>query len=58
MNPMKQYLLNRAREASTWRGLILIAASIGVPIAPQLAEAIVAAGLGLAGLVGMLTADR
>lgn len=55
---MKQYLLNRAREASTWRGLILIAAAVGVPVAPELAEAIVAAGLGLAGLVGVLTADR
>ena len=55
---MKQYLLNRAREASTWRGLILVAASVGVPIAPELAEAIVAAGLGLAGLVGMLTPDQ
>ena len=55
---MKQYLLKRLREASTWRGLILVAASIGVPIAPELAEVIVAAGLGLAGLVGMLTPDQ
>lgn len=55
---MKQYLLNRAREASTWRGLILIAASIGVPVSPELAEAIVATGLGLSGLIGILTADR
>lgn len=55
---MNRYLLDRAREASTWRGLILIATSIGVPVAPQLAEAIVAAGMGLAGLVGVLTADK
>ncbi len=55
---MNRYLLNRAREASTWRGLILIAASIGIPIAPELAESIVAAGMGLAGLVGVLTADK
>ncbi|MDD2728337.1 hypothetical protein [Malikia sp.] len=55
---MKTYLINRAREASTWRGLILIAAAIGVPVAPDLAEAIVSAGLGLAGLVGVLVADR
>lgn len=55
---MKTYLLERLREPSTWRGLILIAAAAGVPVAPELAEAIVAAGMGLAGLVGVLTADQ
>jgi hypothetical protein len=55
---MKQYILDRAREPSTWRGAILFLTAIGVPIAPQVAEAIVTAGLGLAGLVGILTPDR
>jgi hypothetical protein len=55
---MKQYILDRAKEPSTWRGAILFLTAIGVPIAPQLAEAIVTAGLGLAGLVGILTPDR
>ncbi len=55
---MKQYILDRAREPSTWRGAILFLTAIGVPIAPQLAEAIVTAGLGLAGLVGILTPDN
>jgi len=55
---MKQYILDRAREPSTWRGAILFLTAIGVPIAPQLAEAIVTAGLGLAGLIGILTPDR
>jgi hypothetical protein len=54
---MKQYILDRARESSTWRGAILFLTAIGVPIAPQLAEAIVTAGLGLAGLIGILTPD-
>jgi hypothetical protein len=54
---MKQYILDRAREPSTWRGAILFLTAIGVPIAPQLAEAIVTAGLGLAGLIGILTPD-
>jgi hypothetical protein len=54
---MKQYILDRAREPSTWRGAILFLTAIGVPIAPQLAEAIVTAGLGIAGLVGILTPD-
>lgn len=55
---MKKYLLDRAREASTWRGLILLVAAVGVPVAPELAEAIVSVGLGLAGLVGVLAADK
>jgi hypothetical protein len=55
---MKQYILDRAREPSTWRGAILFLTAIGVPIAPQLADAIVTAGLGLAGLIGIITPDR
>lgn len=55
---MKQYILDRVREPSTWRGAILFLTAIGVPIAPQLAEAIVTAGLGIAGLVGVLTPDH
>lgn len=55
---MRQYILDRAKEPSTWRGAILFLTAIGVPIAPQLAEAIVTAGLGIAGLVGILTPDR
>jgi hypothetical protein len=55
---MRDYVLARAKEPSTWRGAILFLTAIGVPIAPQLGEAIVTAGLGLAGLVGMFTADK
>ena len=55
---MKQYILDRVREPSTWRGAILFLTAIGVPIAPQLADAIVTAGLGIAGLVGVLTPDH
>jgi hypothetical protein len=55
---MKGYILDRVKEPSTWRGAILFLTAIGVPIAPAMAEAIVTAGLGIAGLVGMLTADK
>jgi len=54
---MRTYLLARAKEASTWRGLTLFLTAVGVPLAPQLAEAIVAAGLGMAGLIGVLIPD-
>jgi hypothetical protein len=55
---MKQYIFDRAREPSTWRGAILFLTAVGVPIAPQMAEAVVTAGLGIAGLLGMLTKDN
>lgn len=52
---MKGYILERAKEPSTWRGLILFLTALGVPIAPELQTAIVSAGLGLAGLIGVVT---
>lgn len=55
---MKQYILNRAKEASTWRGIILLLTAVGVPIAPAMAEAIISVGLALAGALGVLTADK
>ena len=54
---MKDYFLARAKEPSTWRGAILFLTAIGVPIAPAMGEAIVTAGIGLAGLIGMITSD-
>ncbi len=54
---MKDYILSRAKEPSTWRGIILFLTAVGVPIAPAMQEAIISAGLGLAGLVGVLTPD-
>ena len=55
---MRNYILDRVKEPSTWRGAILFLTAIGVPIAPAMTEAIVTAGLGLAGLIGMLTSDN
>jgi hypothetical protein len=55
---MKDYLLARAKEPSSWRGLILLLTAIGVPIAPGISDAIVSAGLALAGLIGVATADK
>ena len=52
---MKQYILDRAKEPSTWRGAILFLTAIGVPIVPELQTAIVSAGLGIAGLIGVVT---
>jgi hypothetical protein len=55
---MKQFIFDRLREPSTWRGIILILTSAGVSIQPALADAIIGAGIGLAGVVGIVTADE
>ena len=55
---MKQYLVERMKEPSTWRGIILLLTAAGVPIAPELQTVIISAGLGLAGLVGAITPDK
>ena len=52
---MKDYILDRAREPSTWRGLTLLLTALGVPLAPALSVAIVSAGLAVAGLIGVVT---
>ena len=55
---MKQYILDRAKESSTWRGFILLLTAIGVPVAPAMADAIVSAGLAIAGLIGVVAPDK
>lgn len=52
-----KYIIARLKEASTWRGLILVVTSLGLGIAPAMQEAIVATGIGLAGLAGALLPD-
>jgi hypothetical protein len=52
------YLQQQLQEASTWRGMVVIATALGMQIAPDKVDAIVAAGLGLSGLLGAMLPDR
>jgi len=54
----KRYVVERLKEASTWRGIILVLTAAGVPVAPAMAEQIIAVGIAVAGLVGIVTADN
>jgi len=47
-------ILDRLSENSTWRGLILLATAAGVHLEPELQNQIVAAGLGLVGVINIL----
>lgn len=55
---MKQYIFNRLREPSTWRGLVLFITALGVPLSPELMEPIIATGLAVTGLIGVMTQDK
>lgn len=52
-----KWLLRRFREPSTWRGLVWLATVAGLSLRPDQAEAIVTAGMALAGLLGVFLAD-
>jgi len=47
-------VLERLSENSTWRGLILVAMALGLKLDPELQNQILAAGLGVVGLINVL----
>jgi uncharacterized membrane protein len=55
---MKDYLLARLKEASTWRGLTALLTAVGVALSPDQVNAIVSAGLALMGVLGVFTKDK
>ncbi len=52
------YILDRAAESSSWRGAILVATALGLRLEPELQNQIVAAGLGLVGLINLLRKEK
>ena len=55
---LKDFILARGKEASTWRGLVALLTAVGVSISPEQADAIVALGLAVIGTLGVFTADK
>ncbi|MBL4854668.1 MAG: hypothetical protein JKY25_10580 [Robiginitomaculum sp.] len=53
-----RYLLERASEASTWRGIIALLMSFGVMLSPEQIESIVVIGLAGVGLLGAFFPDK
>lgn len=52
---MFPYLLERAKEPSSWRGAIMLLTVAGVGVSPELTDAIITAGIGAAGLLGVIS---
>ena len=57
MDMLKLYVVNRAKEASTWRGVIMLLTAVGMKITPEMADAIISVGIAVAGAVGVLFPD-
>ena len=57
MDMLKVYVVNRAKEASTWRGVAMLLTAVGLKITPEMADAIISVGIAVAGLVGILLPD-
>jgi len=55
---MKPFIYNRLKEASTWRGIVLILTALGVPIMPEMAETIITIGIAVTGIIGVVTPDE
>ena len=53
-----KYILERLKEPSSWRGLVLIATAFGVSVNPELLSSIIAVGTGLAGVIGFAFKDK
>lgn len=55
---MLNFFLERSKEPSTWRGVSLFLTALGIYVEPALYTQITTVGVGLAGLIGMVTADK
>lgn len=54
----KAFILERLKEASTWRSIIYVMAAAGVPLAPAVAQQVIATGMAVAGLIGIFMPDQ
>jgi hypothetical protein len=53
------YILERLREKSTWLTILtLVGAVAGISISPELSEEISMAGMGIAGIIAIVTKEE
>lgn len=52
------YVLERLKEPSTWRGLVLLLTVAGLKLSPDQANAIMALGLAVVGAIGVFLPDK
>lgn len=45
-------------QPSTWRGFVWLLTAIGVKLNPEQSQAVITAGMGVAGVIGVFTSDK
>lgn len=55
---MKEYVIARLKESSTWRGLIMLLTAAGVALNAAQMEAVVSIGMAIAGAIGVFLPDN
>lgn len=58
MGNFMEFLYERLREPSTWRGLIAMLTSLGVVLDPDQIELIIPVGVGIIGVIGTFVPDK
>lgn len=52
------WLVNRMKEGSTWRGVVMLLTAAGLTLSPDQAAAIIAAGMSVSGLIGVFWKEK
>ena len=52
------WIMNRLKEPSTWRGLVWLLTALGVSLSPESWQYLTTAGMALAGFIGCITAEK
>ena len=52
------WAIERLKEPTTWRGMVMLLTSAGINISPELSAGIVSLGLAVAGFIGVITKEK
>jgi hypothetical protein len=50
----KRAIIDQLKQPSTWRGIVILCSSLGYALTPDMGQAIIAVGLAVSGLIGIL----
>ncbi len=58
MEKFVRFVLDRLKEGSTWRGLVMLLTSVGVGLNPEQITAIITAGTAVVGVIGVFWPEK
>ena len=57
MGNIAKWFVDRAKEKTTWYGIVALISAAGIAISPELKESVAVAGMAIAGLLATITKD-